>query len=123
MKKTIFTFLIIILNLNLSFSQTKSEIDSLLNGISETENSKEITETEQAKKIIAFGENSLTTLAEFFTDSTLSETSSLFPIIRSSESKIEKFQNGSLTVYKNGSKTSTSFIFAKTTQRFSSPTG
>ncbi|AFM04731.1 hypothetical protein Fleli_2359 [Bernardetia litoralis DSM 6794] len=70
MKKTILTFLIIILNLNLSFSQTKSEIDSLLNGISETENSKEITKSEQAKKIIAFGENSLTTLAEFFTDST-----------------------------------------------------
>ncbi|WP_159948922.1 hypothetical protein [Polaribacter septentrionalilitoris] len=76
MKKTIFTFLIIVLNLNLSFSQTKSEIDSLLNGISETENSKEIRKTEQAKKIIAFGENSLITLAEFFTDSTLTKVKS-----------------------------------------------
>jgi len=76
MKKTIFTFLIIVLNLNLSFSQTKPEIDSLLNGISETENSKEITKTEQAKKIIAFGENSLITLAEFFTDSTLTKVKS-----------------------------------------------
>ncbi|MDO5970863.1 hypothetical protein Q4Q35_13700 [Flavivirga aquimarina] len=76
MRKTVFIFLIIALNLNLSFSQTKSEIGSLLNGISETENSKEITKTEQAKKIIAFGENSLTTLAEFFTDSTLTKVKS-----------------------------------------------
>ena len=60
----------------MSFSQTKSEIDSLLSGISETENSKGITETEQAKKIIAFGENSLTTLAEYFTDSTLTKVKS-----------------------------------------------
>ena len=72
MKKIGLILLTILLNFNLSFSQTESEIDLLLNGISETESSKEITKTEQAKKIIAFGENSLTTLAEFFTDSTLS---------------------------------------------------
>ncbi|WP_417237463.1 hypothetical protein [Bizionia paragorgiae] len=71
MKKIAIILLTILLNLNLSFSQTESEIDSLLNGISETENSKEITKTEEAKKIIAFGKNSLITLAEFFTDSTL----------------------------------------------------
>ncbi len=71
MKKIGLILLTILLNLNWSFSQTKSEIDSLLNGIAETENSKGITKTEQAKKIIAFGENSLKTLAEFFTDSTL----------------------------------------------------
>ncbi|WP_299892522.1 hypothetical protein [uncultured Lacinutrix sp.] len=76
MKNTALTFLIIVLNLNLSFSQTKSEIDSLLNGISETENSIGITKTEQAKKIIAFGENSLIILAEFFTDSTLTKVKS-----------------------------------------------
>ena len=76
MKKIGLILLTILLNLNLSFSQTESEIDLLLNGISETENSKEITKTEQAKKIIAFGENSLKTLAEFFTDSTLTKVKS-----------------------------------------------
>ena len=76
MKKNGLILLTILLNLNLSFSQTESEIDLLLNGISETENSKEIIKTEQAKKIIAFGENSLKTLAEFFTDSTLTKVKS-----------------------------------------------
>ncbi|MEH1009579.1 hypothetical protein VDP25_17720 [Winogradskyella sp. ECml5-4] len=76
MKKIGLLLLTILLNLNLSFSQTESEIDLLLNGISETENSKEITKTEQAKKIIAFGENSLKTLADFFTDSTLTKVKS-----------------------------------------------
>ncbi|APQ18754.1 hypothetical protein [Maribacter hydrothermalis] len=76
MKKIGLILLTILLNLNLSFSQTESEIDLLLNGISETENSKEIIKTEQAKKIIAFGENSLKTLAEFFTDSTLTKVKS-----------------------------------------------
>ena len=70
MKKIGIIFLTLLLNLNLSFSQTKSEINSLLNGIVETENSKGIIKTEQAKKIIAFGEKSLPILAEFFTDST-----------------------------------------------------
>ncbi|AUC80755.1 hypothetical protein [Lacinutrix sp. Bg11-31] len=76
MKKIGLILLTILLNLNLSFSQTESEIDLLLNGISKTENSKEITKTEQSKKIIAFGENSLKTLAEFFTDSTLTKVKS-----------------------------------------------
>ena len=57
-------------------AQTVSEIDSLLNGIAETENSKEITKTEQADKIIAFGEKSLIILSEFFTDSTLTNVKS-----------------------------------------------
>ena len=70
MKKIGIIFLTLFLNLNLSFSQTKSEIDSLLNGIVETENSKEITKNAQAIKIVAFGEKSLPILAEFFTDST-----------------------------------------------------
>ena len=64
------------MNLNLGLAQTKSEIDSLLNGISETENSKEITKTVQAEKLIAFGEKSLPVLAEFFTDSTLTKIKS-----------------------------------------------
>ncbi len=76
MKKIGLILLTVLLNLNLSFTQTESEIGLLLNGISQTENSKEITKTEQAKKIIAFGENSLKTLAEFFTDSTLTKIKS-----------------------------------------------
>jgi hypothetical protein len=70
MKKTILLILTILLNLNLSFSQNASEIEALLNRISQIKNSKDITTTEQATKIIAFGENTLTILAEFFTNST-----------------------------------------------------
>jgi hypothetical protein len=67
---------VLLLNLNLGFSQTESEIDSLLIGIAETENSKEIIKTEQALKIMAFGEKSLPILAEFFPDSTLTNVKS-----------------------------------------------
>jgi hypothetical protein len=76
MKKIGLILLTILLNLNLSFSQTESEIDSLLNGISKTENSIGIVKTTQAEKIMAFGEKSLPILAEFFTDSTLTEIKS-----------------------------------------------
>ncbi len=69
-------FLTLLLNLNFSFSQTKSEIDSLLIGIVETKNSKGISKTEQAEKIISFGEKSLPILAEFFTDSTQTKVKS-----------------------------------------------
>ncbi len=64
------------MNLNLGLAQTKSEIDSLLNGISITENSKGIAKTEQAEKIIAYGQNALPILAELFTDSTLTKVKS-----------------------------------------------
>jgi hypothetical protein len=76
MKKIGLILLTILLNLNLSFSQTDSEINSLLNGISKTENSIGIVKTKQAEKIMAFGEKSLPILAEFFTDSTLTEIKS-----------------------------------------------
>jgi len=76
MKKIALLFLTILLNLNLSFSQTESEIDSLLNGIAKTENSIGIVKTKQAERIMAFGEKSLPILAEFFTDSTLTEIKS-----------------------------------------------
>jgi hypothetical protein len=76
MKKIGLILLTILLNLNLSFSQTDSEINSLLNGISKTENSIGIIKTKQAEKIMAFGEKSLPILAEFFTDSTLTEIKS-----------------------------------------------
>ncbi|MCK8482298.1 hypothetical protein [Psychroserpens algicola] len=76
MKKFGLIILILLLNLNLGYSQTESEIDSLLIGIAETENSKEIIKTVQAEKIRAFGENSLIILAEFFTDTTLTKVKS-----------------------------------------------
>ncbi len=76
MKKVTFIFLTLLLNLNLSFSQTESEIDSLLNGIAKTENSIGIVKTKQTERIMAFGEKSLPILAEFFTDSTLTEIKS-----------------------------------------------
>jgi hypothetical protein len=76
MKKIGLLFLTLFLNLNLSYSQTESEIDSLLIGIAETENSKGIIRTKQAEKIKEFGEKSLIVLAEFFTDSTLTKVKS-----------------------------------------------
>ena len=76
MKKIGLLFLTLFLNLNLSYSQTEFEIDSLLTGIAETENSSEIIKTEQAEKIIAFGEKSLPILAELFTDSTQTKVKS-----------------------------------------------
>ena len=76
MKKFSLIISILLLNFNLVFSQTESEIDSLLNMIAETENSKEIIKTNQAEKIKAFGENSLIILAEFFTDTTLTKVKS-----------------------------------------------
>ncbi|WP_422103995.1 hypothetical protein [Winogradskyella sp.] len=69
-------FLILLLNFNLSLSQTKSEIDALLNGISKTENSKHIIKTEQAEKIMVFGEKALPTLADFFSDLNLTTVES-----------------------------------------------
>jgi hypothetical protein len=76
MKKIRLIIIISILNLNFVSAQTEPEINSLLNIISRTENSKEISKTKQAKKIIAFGEKVLPILSEFFTDSSLSEIKS-----------------------------------------------
>ena len=52
------------------FSQTKTEIESLLNKIAENKDSKEITITEEGKKLISFGWKSLSMLTYFFTDQT-----------------------------------------------------
>ena len=76
MKNIRLIILISVLNLNFGLAQTESEINSLLNGISETENSVEIIKTKQAEKIIAYGQDSLPILAEFFTDSTLTKVKS-----------------------------------------------
>ena len=73
MKKIYLTLIIGILISTFGFSQSKSDIESLLDGISKIENSKEITKTEQAEKLIEYGWRILPTLAEFFTDDTQTE--------------------------------------------------
>ncbi|NEV95064.1 hypothetical protein G3567_13045 [Psychroflexus sp. YR1-1] len=76
MKKIRLTLIIGILISSFGFSQSKSEIENLLDGISKIENSKEITETEEAEKLIEYGWRILPTLAEFFTDQTLTNVKS-----------------------------------------------
>ena len=76
MKKIRLTLIFGILISNFGFSQSKSEIENLLNGISKIENSKEITKTEQAQKLIKYSWRILPTLAEFFTDQTLTNIKS-----------------------------------------------
>lgn len=68
MKKAI--LIIFFANFTLSFSQTKSEIDTLFIEILKTKNSREIIKTTQAKKVIQFGKNVLPILSSFFTDKT-----------------------------------------------------
>ncbi len=70
MKKLYFILIILVVNQNLALSQTEMEIDSLLDGIAKTENSKGIIKTVQAEKILSYGESSLPILTGFFTDST-----------------------------------------------------
>ena len=70
MKKIHLVLIIATLITNLSFSQSKSEVKILLDGISESKNSKEITKTKQAKKLIKYGWRIIPTLTEFFTDQT-----------------------------------------------------
>ena len=70
MKKILLTLIIGILISSFGFSQSKSDIKILLDGISKIEDSKEITQTEQAEKLIKYGWRILPTLAELFTDQT-----------------------------------------------------
>ncbi len=70
MKKIRLTLIIGVLISSFGFSQSKSDIGNLLDGISTIGNSKEITKTEQAEKLIEYGWRILPTLAEFFTDQT-----------------------------------------------------
>jgi hypothetical protein len=70
MNKFRLVFLVFFLILNFGFSQTKSEISTLLEGISKTHNSKDIEKSTDAKKIMNFGWQILPTLSEFFTDQT-----------------------------------------------------
>ena len=76
MKKNYLTLIIGILIWNIGFSQSKSDIENLLDEISKVEDSKEISKTEQAKKLMKYGWRILPTLAEFFTDQTLTNIES-----------------------------------------------
>ena len=70
MNKFRLVFLVFFLILNFGFSQTKSEISTLLEGISKTHNSKDIEKSNDAKKIMNFGWQILPMLSEFFNDQT-----------------------------------------------------
>ncbi|HHC79349.1 MAG TPA: hypothetical protein ENK46_05665 [Flavobacteriia bacterium] len=69
MKKNLL-LLLTIFQVSLAHPQGSIEIDSLLNLISKTVDSKKIIETAPAKKLIAYKEKVLPLLAEFFTDTT-----------------------------------------------------
>lgn len=75
MKKIFLIFTFIILNLSLFSAQTKEEFNKLINEIS-VDNSINIITTKESKQIISYGEKSLTLLAEFFTDETLTNVKS-----------------------------------------------
>ena len=62
--------IILIFIFNFGFSQTKTEIDSLLNQIAKNKDSKEITITDEGKNFINFGWKSLPIISEFFFDQT-----------------------------------------------------
>ena len=62
--------IILFFTFNFGLSQTKTEIDSLLNEIAKTENSKEIINTNEGKKFIEYGWKLLPMLSEFFIDQT-----------------------------------------------------
>lgn len=76
MKKFYLILIIGILISSFGFSQSKSEIGNLLDGISKIQNSKEIIKAEQTERIIEYGWRILPTLAEVFTDQTLTEIKS-----------------------------------------------
>ncbi len=75
MKKIFIIFPFLVLNLSLFSAQTKEEFDKLINEIS-VENSIGIITTKESKQIISYGEKSLTLLAEFFPDGTLTNIKS-----------------------------------------------
>lgn len=75
MRKSLATFILFVSNLSFVFAQTKNEFDQLINEIS-VENSIDIIKTNEAKKIIAYKEKSLSILANFFTIGTLTNIKS-----------------------------------------------
>jgi hypothetical protein len=76
MKKIRLTLIFGILISSFGFSQSKSDIENQLDEIYKIENSREIRKTEQAEKLIKYGWRILPTLAEFFSDQTLTKIKS-----------------------------------------------
>ena len=68
MTKRIAILLLLFLQFDRTFSQSKKEIDSLLSVVNEIENSKSITSSPAAIKIIAYGGKVLPLLASYFQD-------------------------------------------------------
>ena len=76
MRKIRLTLLFGILISGFAISQSKSDVENFLNEISKIDNSKNITKTKQAEKLIEYGWRILPTLAEFFTDQTITNVKS-----------------------------------------------
>ncbi len=68
--KKIFLIIIVFLSTNIISAQTKTELSIFLDNISQIQNSKDIIETNDAKKIFEYGENQLKILSHFFADQT-----------------------------------------------------
>jgi len=68
--KSVFIGVVLSLSFNLSYSQSKSKLDSLLISLWKIDNSKNIISQPQAKEIIQYGEKVLPVLAAYFSDST-----------------------------------------------------
>uniref|UniRef100_UPI00404AF656 hypothetical protein n=1 Tax=Flavobacterium sp. TaxID=239 RepID=UPI00404AF656 len=76
MKKIHLTLIFGFLISSFGFSQSKSDIENLLDEIYKIENSTEITKIKQTEKLIEYCWSILPTLAEFFTDKTLTNVKS-----------------------------------------------
>lgn len=70
MKKILIVIIILLVNMNNSFAQTISKVDSLLQEIGTIKDSKNIIKTNQAIQIMVFKDSALPVLAELFTDTT-----------------------------------------------------
>ncbi|MEM6687679.1 MAG: hypothetical protein AAF617_18015, partial [Bacteroidota bacterium] len=73
MKKIIVLFTILLTYATIAFSQTKAEIESLLEKVAQIENSKAIIKATSSKTIITYGEKVLPMLSSLFVDRTLTK--------------------------------------------------
>jgi len=76
MIKAAYLLLIILLSFNFGFSQTKSEINLLLNTISKTENSINLINLKESQIILDYEDRVLLILSGFYLDSTLTNVKS-----------------------------------------------
>ena len=76
MKKLQLISIFLVFISNFSFSQTKSEIDYLLDEIGKIDDSKTISNTKSGIKLIEYGREILPTLTKFFSDQNLTNVNS-----------------------------------------------